>query len=275
MSDISGCVNEVQKLRNNLLRLRNEEIVDNCCEEANKLNDTLIYDCKLKATLRKISYEVLDSLTVQIDIRFKDFSNFEFVELTNEKMFKWPKRKRREPQQLKNFVVFSSTGAEYESTQNMSMEDEQKSVQNYCQELALAADIFLTLDSKEALPFINHYEKLQKLDKNLLSAEMVVAKNAVKTAKLNLCSEDIKQIIEKDIYPNLYTLYKVALVLPISSALCERSFSAMRKIKTWTRTTMGQNMLRNLAVIHIENDIEINNETVLNKFEEKNRLLNL
>lgn len=88
MSDISGCVNEVQKLRNNLLRLRNEEIVDNCCEEANKLNDTLIYDCKLKATLRKISYEVLDSLTVQIDIRFKDFSNFEFVELTNIQMFK-------------------------------------------------------------------------------------------------------------------------------------------------------------------------------------------
>ncbi|KAL4085210.1 hypothetical protein QTP88_027069 [Uroleucon formosanum] len=88
LNDTNGCVNEVQKLRNNLLRLRNEEIVDNCCEEVNKLNDTLIYDCKLKATLRKISYEVLDSLTVQIDIRFKDFSNFEFVELTNEKMFK-------------------------------------------------------------------------------------------------------------------------------------------------------------------------------------------
>jgi len=104
---------------------------------------------------------------------------------------------------------------------------------------------------------------------------MIVAKNAVKTAKLNLCSEDIKQIIEKDIYPNLYTLYKVALVLPISSASCERSFSAMRRIKTWTRTTMGQNRLTNLAVIHIENDIEINNETVLNKFVEKTRLLNL
>jgi hypothetical protein len=88
MSDISGCFNEVQKLRNNLSRLRNEEIVVDCCEEANKLNDTLINDCKLKATLRKISYAVLNSLTIQIDIRFKDFSNFEFVELTNEKIFK-------------------------------------------------------------------------------------------------------------------------------------------------------------------------------------------
>lgn len=85
MSDISGCINEVQKLRNNLSKLRNEDIVFNCCEEANKLNNILIYDCKLKTILRKITYEVLDSLTVQIDIRFKDFSNFEFAELTNEK----------------------------------------------------------------------------------------------------------------------------------------------------------------------------------------------
>lgn len=85
MSDISGCVNEVQKLRNNLSTLRNQEIVFNCCEEANKLNNILIYDFKLKATLRKIPYEVFDSLTVQIDIGFKVFANFEFVELTNEK----------------------------------------------------------------------------------------------------------------------------------------------------------------------------------------------
>lgn len=88
MSDISGCINEVQKLKNNFSRLRNEEIVINCCDEAHKLNNILKYDDTLKTLLRKITYEVLDSLTVQIDIRFKDFSNFEFVELTNEKMFK-------------------------------------------------------------------------------------------------------------------------------------------------------------------------------------------
>jgi hypothetical protein len=57
MSDISGCVNEVQKLKNNLSILRNEEIVDSCCKEVNKLNDTLIYDCKLKATLCKYKYK--------------------------------------------------------------------------------------------------------------------------------------------------------------------------------------------------------------------------
>lgn len=102
---------------------------------------------------------------------------------------------------------------------------------------------------------------------------MIVAKNSLKAAKLNLCVDDVKKIIEQNVYPNLFTLYKVALILPISSASCERSFSAMRRIKTWTRTTMGQKRFSNLAVLHIENDININNEVVLNRFAEKSRLL--
>lgn len=88
MSDIRGCVNEVEKLKSNLSGLRNEEFVVNCCEEANRLNNILTYDCKLKENLHKITYEILDLLILQIDIRFKDFSSFEFVELTNEKKFK-------------------------------------------------------------------------------------------------------------------------------------------------------------------------------------------
>ncbi|VVC37050.1 Hypothetical protein CINCED_3A010963 [Cinara cedri] len=41
-----------------------------------------------------------------------------------------PKRKFSEPQQLKNFAVFRSTGAGYESTQNIRMEDEQQKTRN-------------------------------------------------------------------------------------------------------------------------------------------------
>jgi len=58
MSDISEYINDIQKLKNYLSRLRNEEIVFNCFKKTNKLNNFLIYDCKLKLTLRKIMYEV-------------------------------------------------------------------------------------------------------------------------------------------------------------------------------------------------------------------------
>jgi len=68
------------RTKSNLSRLRtNEEIVDYRYEEANKLNNILIYDNKLKA---KVTY----SFMVKTYMSFKVFSNFEFVVLTNEKL---------------------------------------------------------------------------------------------------------------------------------------------------------------------------------------------
>lgn len=43
----------------------------------------------------------------------------------------------------------------------------------------------------------------------------------------------IKKTVTKNIFPNLFKLIQVAMSLPINSATCERSFSAIRKIKTW------------------------------------------
>jgi hypothetical protein len=40
---------------------------------------------------------------------------------------------------------------------------------------------------------------------------------------------------------------------------CERSFSAMRRIKTWLRSSMVQNRFNNLAIISIEKDISKKN----------------
>jgi hypothetical protein len=48
----------------------------------------LKYDDQKRDELRKITYEILDSLIIQIDIRFEDFPKLEFVEILNEKMFK-------------------------------------------------------------------------------------------------------------------------------------------------------------------------------------------
>lgn len=38
--------------------------------------------------LCKITYEILDSLIVHIDVRFEDIPKLEFVEIINEKLFK-------------------------------------------------------------------------------------------------------------------------------------------------------------------------------------------
>jgi len=86
---------------------------------------------------------------------------------------------------------------------------------------------------------------------------MVVAKNCAINRNENFTLDDLKIIISKNVYPNLYTLLKVAIVFPISSASCERSFSVMRRIKTWTRATMEQSRFTNISLLHIERDIII------------------
>jgi hypothetical protein len=63
---------------------------------------------------------------------------------------------------------------------------------------------------------------------------------------------DVKKVLTKQTFPNLYKLFQVALTFPISSFTCERSFSAMRRIKTWLRTSMLQEKFKNISVLYIE-----------------------
>ena len=54
--------------------------------------------------------------------------------------------------------------------------------------------------------------------------------------------------------PNLIIAMIIYLTLAVSVALCERSFSKLKLIKTYLRSTMGQNRLTNLAILSIERE---------------------
>lgn len=53
-----------------------------------ELNSKLQYSEKNKIDLKTLTSEILDFIIVQIEIRFKDFINLKFVELTNNMSFK-------------------------------------------------------------------------------------------------------------------------------------------------------------------------------------------
>ena len=55
-----------------------------------------------------------------------------------------------------------------------------------------------------------------------------------------------------DCYPYLSLALKTMLTLPITVASAERSFSKLKLIKTYLRSTMTQERLSNLAVVSIE-----------------------
>jgi hypothetical protein len=50
---------------------------------------------------------------------------------------------------------------------------------------------------------------------------------------------------------------------------CERSFSSLRRIKTYLRNTIGQERLTCLALINIEKDFEIDIDAIASDFVSK------
>ena len=59
---------------------------------------------------------------------------------------------------------------------------------------------------------------------------------------------------ELSIYSEVVTLLKLILVNPATNATSERTFSAMRRIKTYLRSTMGQARLNGLMLLHVHKD---------------------
>ena len=75
---------------------------------------------------------------------------------------------------------------------------------------------------------------------------------------------------KKDIvYPLVYLLVKLALILPVATASVERVFSAMKIIKSSLRNRMGDEWMNDCLVSYIERDIfkTIDNEAILQRFQ--------
>ena len=47
-------------------------------------------------------------------------------------------------------------------------------------------------------------------------------------------------VTERDYYCEVIKLVKLILVMPATNAVSEQSFSALRRLKTWLRSTTGQ-----------------------------------
>lgn len=62
------------------------------------------------------------------------------------------------------------------------------------------------------------------------------------------------KVCDKTYFPNIFVLLQLASTFPVTSCECERSFSALRRLHNFTRASMGQSRLSNLALLHIHYD---------------------
>ena len=72
------------------------------------------------------------------------------------------------------------------------------------------------------------------------------------------------------IFPNFATLLKFGLSIPITSCSSERSFSELRLVKTYLRSTMAEDRLSSLAFIFCNKDLSVNTEKVISNFPQSN-----
>ncbi|XP_076355680.1 uncharacterized protein LOC143249539 [Tachypleus tridentatus] len=72
----------------------------------------------------------------------------------------------------------------------------------------------------------------------------------------------------QQMFSEVFLLMKILFVCPVSSCECERSFSALRRLKMWLRSTMSQCRLNHVAVCHTHKDEvdTINIEELMKEF---------
>nr|XP_047129563.1 uncharacterized protein LOC124809494 [Hydra vulgaris] len=74
-------------------------------------------------------------------------------------------------------------------------------------------------------------------------------------------------------FENIKIALRILGTLPVTSCECERSFSVMRRLKDYMRTTMSEDRLNGLALMYIHQKIVPCIDNVINRFSIKNRRL--
>ena len=74
-----------------------------------------------------------------------------------------------------------------------------------------------------------------------------------------------------EVYPNFMTAYELFLTIPVCVVTCERSFSKLKLIKTYLRSSTSHARLSSLALRSIESSVaeELNYDSIVTAFADK------
>ncbi|XP_037474290.1 zinc finger MYM-type protein 1-like [Triticum dicoccoides] len=132
---------------------------------------------------------------------------------------------------------------------------DKKSLKTSCDNLEVA----LTKDGKS------------DIDANELYVELMFLQNFI--PKENIGPVEILKFLKRhDCFPNASIAYRVLLTIPVTVASAERSFSKLKLLKSYMRTTMTQQRLTDLATIALESEVleKIDYEDIIEDFISRN-----
>ena len=203
-----------------------------------------------------------------------------------------PNRSKQLPKRLEDAIVLQSTG----SRECLCTGEEFKVSLYFCILDSMLGELKRRFDKKnieimkaiqscnpKSIDFLNH-ERLLPLaiqygvDVDLLKNECQLAKHTLKDKEIESIAECLKEVSILDAaFPILKKLMHIALTIVVSTASCERSFSSLKRIKSYLRSTMTEQRLVDLATLSIEKDLarNIDLDKVLDEFNGRNRRIML
>lgn len=202
-----------------------------------------------------------------------------------------PNRSKQLPKRLEGIIVLQSTG----SRESLCTGEEFKVSLYFCILDSMLVELKRRFDKKnieimkaiqscnpQSVDFLN-YERLLPLASqyvDLLKHECRLAKQTFKDKEIETISECLKEVSVLDAaFPVLNKLIQIALTIVVSTASCERSFSSLKRIKNYLRSTMTEQRLVDLATLSIEKDLakKIHLDKVIDEFNgfDKNRRIML
>ena len=101
--------------------------------------------------------------------------------------------------------------------------------------------------------FLKHdvYYDINGLD---LYSKLIVLKEVMQIDE-NTPINVLNYLKRLDSFPNAYIAYRILLTIPITVASAERSFSKLKLIKSYLRSTMSQERLSGLTILSIEKEM--------------------
>ena len=110
---------------------------------------------------------------------------------------------------------------------------------------------------KKADGLVQHYQSDLEAD---FTDEIILLHNMLTTERHQgkSVNDMLQYIISRNlarVFPNVCIAFRIYLSILATSCEGERSFSTMKRVKNYTRTTMGQEKLTNLALLCIESQM--------------------
>ncbi|KAH7947169.1 hypothetical protein HPB52_008050 [Rhipicephalus sanguineus] len=99
---------------------------------------------------------------------------------------------------------------------------------------------------------VHHRNRLASHNRKILQEQQAEGK------ALEMCN--------RDFFPNIHSLLSILATLPVSTSTPERTFSTLRRLKSYLRNHMNNDRLTGLALLSIHRELQVTPEQVLTEF---------